>query len=172
MKAKATDTNIPTWKDELYLEEHRGVHTTKALLKKYNRKCENELRQAEIFASIAMKMGDTYPLEQLNEAWQRLLTSQFHDGLPGSHITEVFHDMCREYEEILAIVAKAKDKALDTVAGCIDGSETYGKPFALFNSLGNDVTAKVELPYKDVEIYCAGGKKVPVQAYTKPDGTK
>ncbi|HBL40638.1 MAG TPA: hypothetical protein DDY98_03335 [Ruminococcaceae bacterium] len=172
MKAKATDTNIPTWKDELYLEEHRGVHTTKALLKKYNRKCENELRQAEIFCSVAMKMGNAYPLDQLNEAWQRLLTTQFHDGLPGSHITEVFHDMCNEYEEILAIIAKVKDAALNTIAGNIDGSARYGKPFALFNSLGVAATSKVEMPYKDAEIYDAEGKKVPVQAYTKPDGTK
>ncbi len=172
MKAKATETNIPTWKDELYLEEHRGVHTTKALLKKYNRKCENELRQAEIFASVAMKMGAAYPLDKLNEAWQRLLTTQFHDGLPGSHITEVFKDWCDEYEAILAIIAEVKDAALNVIAGNIDGTEKYGKPFALFNSLGVAATTKVELPYKDVEIYCPGGNKVPVQAYTKPDGTK
>ncbi len=172
MKANATETNIPVWKDELYLEEHRGVHTTKALLKKYNRKCENTLRQAEIFASIAMKYGFTYPLDTLNEAWQKLLTTQFHDGLPGSHITEVFADWCKEYEEILALAEKVRDDALNVIAGNADGSEKFGKPFALFNSLGVDATCKVELPYKDVEIYCPGGKKVPVQAYTKLDGTK
>ncbi len=172
MKARATDTNIPTWKDELYLEEHRGVHTTKALLKKYNRRCENELRQAEIFASIAMQKGDEYPLERLNEAWQRLLTTQFHDGLPGSHITEVFHDMCEEYEAILAIIKEVKNKALDTIAENINGSQIYGMPFALFNALGSDTTAKVELPYQDAEIYTADGEQVPVQAYTKPDGKR
>ncbi len=172
MKAKATDTNIPTWKDELYLEEHRGVHTTKALLKKYNRRCENLYRQAEMFASIAAKYGYEYPLEKLNEGWQELLTTQFHDGLPGSHITEVFKDWCDRYERILAIGEQVRTEALNVIAGNIDGSEKYGKPFALFNSLGVDASSKVELPYEDVEIYCADGKKVPVQAYTKLDGTK
>ena len=36
-KAVAAGDKVVVWKDELYLEEHRGVHTTKALLKKLNR---------------------------------------------------------------------------------------------------------------------------------------
>ena len=172
MKANATETNIPTWKDELYLEEHRGVHTTKALLKKYNRYCENLYRQAEMFASIAMKYGYKYPLEKLNEGWQMILTNQFHDSLPGSHITEVFADLCAIYEDIIKIGESVRSEALDVLAGNVDGSEKYGKPFALFNSLGTVATSKIELPYKDVEIYDADGNKVPTQSYTKLDGTK
>ncbi len=172
MKAKATDTNIPTWKDELYLEEHRGVHTTKALLKKLNRYSENLYRQAEIFASIAMQNGYEYPLEKLNEGWQMILTNQFHDSLPGSHITEVFGDLCAIYDDIIAIGESVRDEALNIIAGNIGAGAKYGKPFALFNSLGTPATSKVELPYKDVEIFDAEGNKVPVQAYTKLDGTK
>ncbi len=172
MKAKATDTNIPTWKDELYLEEHRGVHTTKALLKKLNRYSENLYRQAEMFASIAMQYGYKYPLEKLNEGWQMILTNQFHDSLPGSHITEVFGDLCDIYDKIIKIGEEVRTEALNIIAGTADGSEKYGKPFALFNSLGVAATSKVELPYSDVEIYDAQGNKVPVQAYTKLDGTK
>ncbi len=172
MKAKATDTNIPTWKDELYLEEHRGVHTTKAMLKKLNRYSENLYRQAEIFASIAMGYGYEYPLAKLNEGWQMILTNQFHDSLPGSHITEVFGDLCDIYKDIIAIGESVRDEALNAIAGNIGAGAKYGKPFALFNSLGTAATSKVELPYKDVEIYDADGNKVPVQAYTKLDGTK
>ena len=172
MKANATDTNIPTWKDELYLEEHRGVHTTKALLKKLNRRSENLYREAELFASVAMKYGYKYPLDKLNEGWQMILTNQFHDSLPGSHITEVFGDLCAIYDEIIKIGEEVKDEALNVIAGNADGAEKYGKPFALFNSLGVNATSKVELPYKDVEIYDENGNKVPVQAYTKLDGTK
>ena len=172
MKANATDTNIPTWKDELYLEEHRGVHTTKALLKKLNRRSENLYREAELFASVAMKYGYKYPLDKLNEGWQMILTNQFHDSLPGSHITEVFGDLCAIYDEIIKIGEEVRDEALNVIAGNADGSEKYGKPFALFNSLGVAATSKVELPYKDVEIFDENGEKVPVQAYTKLDGTK
>ena len=172
MKNKATDTNIPVWKDELYLEEHRGVHTTKALLKKLNRYSENLYRQAELFSSVAMKYGYKYPLEKLNEGWQMILTNQFHDSLPGSHITEVFSDLCNIYKDIIKIGESVRDEALNVIAGNIDGTAKYGKPFALFNSLGVPATSKVELPFKDIEIFDADGNKVPVQSYEKLDGTK
>ncbi|MCR5522254.1 MAG: hypothetical protein K6F64_01265 [Clostridia bacterium] len=172
MKAKATDTNIPVWKDELYLEEHRGVHTTKALLKKYNRYCENLYRQAEIFASIAGKYGYEYPLDELNKGWQELLLTQFHDGLPGSHITEVFGEWCKKYEDIIRIGEKVRSEALNTIAGNTCKGNGTGKPFALFNSLGVEATTKVKLPYKDAVIYSADGVRIPTQVYVKPDGTK
>ncbi len=172
MKANATETNIPTWKDELYLEEHRGVHTTKALLKKLNRYSENLYRQAELFSSIAMKYGYKYPLDRLNEGWQMILTNQFHDSLPGSHITEVFGELCAIYDNIIEIGESVRDEALSIIAGNADGSAKYGKPFALFNSLGVAATSKVELPYKDVEIYDENGNKVPAQKYVKLDGSE
>ena len=101
-----------------------------------------------------------------------ILTNQFHDSLPGSHITEVFGDLCAIYDDIIKIGESVRDEALNVIAGNISGEAKYGKPFALFNSLGVAATSKVELPYKDVEIYDAEGNKVPVQAYTKLDGTK
>ncbi len=42
--AKAVGADLPIWNDELYLEEHRGTFTTKAKLKKLNRRCENLYR--------------------------------------------------------------------------------------------------------------------------------
>ena len=53
MYQKAEVTPIPVHNDELYLEEHRGVHTTKARLKKLNRYCETLYRKAEMFSCFA-----------------------------------------------------------------------------------------------------------------------
>ena len=172
MKANATEDNIPIWKDELYLEEHRGVHTTKGLLKKLNRYCENLYREAELYSSIASLYGFAYPLDKLNEGWQQILTNQFHDSLPGSHITEVFEQLCDLYKGVIAIGEAVRDDALNVIASHIGGAAEGGKPFAVFNSLGTAATSKVELPYKDVEIFDADGKRVPVQGYTKLDGSK
>ena len=172
MKAKATPENIPIWKDELYLEEHRGVHTTKALLKKLNRRSENLYREAELYASIASQYGCEYPLARLNEGWRRILTNQFHDALPGSHITEVFHDLTADYQGILAIGESVRDEALALISAQIKGSADFGTPFAVFNSLGSAAASRVELPYEDIDIFDAGGNRVPSQAYTKLDGEK
>ena len=172
MKANATEDNIPIWKDELYLEEHRGVHTTKALLKKLNRYCENLYREAELYSAVASLYGFVYPLDKLNEGWRQILTNQFHDSLPGSHITEVFEQLCGLYRDVIAIGEAVRDDALAVIAAHVGGVADGGKPFAVFNSLGTAATSKVELPYKDVAIFDADGNPIPVQAYTKLDGTK
>ena len=179
MKAKATYENIPIWKDELYLEEHRGVHTTKALLKKLNRRSENLYREAELYASIASALyGYDYPLGRLNEGWQKILTQQFHDALPGSHITEVFGDLTAGYDEILAIGEKVRDEALALISAKLSGDADLGEPFAVFNSLGSAATSKVELPIElpfegmnGCDIFDENGERVPSQPERKPDGS-
>ncbi len=52
--------DIPIWKDELYLEYHRGTYTTQAKIKKDNRKSESLLSLAEKLASIA-SLTDSVP---------------------------------------------------------------------------------------------------------------
>ncbi|MCR4615684.1 MAG: hypothetical protein K5756_06000 [Clostridiales bacterium] len=172
MKANATEDNIPIWKDELYLEEHRGVYTTKGKLKKMNRYCENLYRETELYSSIASIYGYAYPAEELEKGWKMILTNQFHDSLPGSHITEVYGQLLDIYDEIVAIAEPLRKKALDVIAQHISPDVKNGAPFALFNSLPVSATSKVELPYRDVDVFDENGEKVATQSYTKFDGTK
>ena len=51
---------IPTWKDELYLEFHRGVYTTQAEHKKNMRDAEEEVGNAEKWSSLAWLSGVPY----------------------------------------------------------------------------------------------------------------
>ena len=171
-KAIAAGDKIVTWKDELYLEEHRGVHTTKAALKKANRYCENLYREAEMYAVIAESYGYEYPTEELSLAWRKILTNQFHDSLPGTHITEVFGKLMSIYDEVIETGERIRNEALAVIAEHIGYDKNIGKPFALFNSLANSATTKVELDYQEVDIFDENGNKVPVQAYTKPNGEK
>lgn len=172
MKSKATDKNIPVWKDELYLEEHRGVHTTKAILKKLNRYSENLYREAEIYSAIATDYGFEYPLEKLNEGWRMILTNQFHDSLPGSHITEVFSDLLEIYGKITAIGEDVRDGALSVITTNTAGGGIAGEPFAVFNSLGAAATSAVKLPFENAAIFDSDGKSIPVQSYTDLSGKK
>ena len=171
-KAIAAGDKIVTWKDELYLEEHRGVHTTKAALKKANRYCENLFREAEMYAVIAESYGYEYPTEELALAWRKILTNQFHDSLPGTHITEVFGKLMGIYDEVIETGERVRNEALAVIAEHIGYDKNLGKPFALFNSLANVATTKVELDYQDVDIFDENGNKVATQAYTKPNGDK
>ena len=174
MKQKAIKAGdkVVTWKDELYLEEHRGVHTTKAALKKANRYCENLFRQAEMYAVIAAGYGYEYPTEELSLAWRKILTNQFHDSLPGTHITEVFGKLMGIYAEVIETGERIRNEALECIAAHIGFDPKAGEPFALFNSLGVESTTKVELDYQDVDILDSDGNKIPVQQYTKLNGEK
>ncbi len=161
------------WKDELYLEAHRGVTTTKAELKKRNRRLENLYREAELYGTIAKAMGFAYPADELYRGWQMLLTTQFHDSLPGSHITEVFHTLIKELTEVEEIGRKAKNDALDFLAKKIKADKSLGAPIAVFNSLPYVTTSlsAVESDAAALTIVDVDGNAVPCQKVTKVDGT-
>ena len=109
---------LAKWDGELYLEMHRGTFTTKAEIKKANRRLEYKLREAEIISTLRALGGDLYPAETLKGCWKKLLINQFHDILPGSHITPVYRDTMADYSEI--------EEKLDAIIG---SGEQY------FNSL-------------------------------------
>ncbi len=109
---------LAKWDGELYLEMHRGTFTTKAEIKKANRRLEFKLREAEIISTLRALGGETYPAQALKDCWKKLLINQFHDILPGSHITPVYRDTMADYSEI--------EEKLDAIIG---SGEQY------FNSL-------------------------------------
>jgi alpha-mannosidase len=107
---------LPTWNDELYLEFHRGCYTTHADQKRYNRRCENLLYQAELFATLAtLSCGVTYPLD-IQRAWKQVLFNQFHDILPGSSITQVYQDALPEWQQVEAVGTKILQESLLAIA--------------------------------------------------------
>lgn len=84
---------------ELYLEFHRGTYTSHGSIKKGNRHSEILLRDVEVslsfqmrslyqwfeqhvatLASLSHKKQYTYPKEKIDDAWEKVLLNQFHDG--------------------------------------------------------------------------------------------
>lgn len=88
--------NLETWDGELYLEMHRGTFTTKAELKRANRRLEYKLRNAEM---LSVLRGEDNTAE-LRYIYKKLLINQFHDILPGSHIHPVYEDTIADYKDI------------------------------------------------------------------------
>ncbi|WP_042394451.1 alpha-mannosidase [Streptacidiphilus carbonis] len=99
--AQAEYDQLPVWRGELYLENHRGTYTSQARTKRGNRRAEALLREAELWsATAAVQAGADYPFERLERIWRRVLLNQFHDILPGSSIAWVHRQAEREYGEI------------------------------------------------------------------------
>ena len=155
----ATKERFPIWKDELYLELHRGCYTVHADQKKYNRYCERLLYRAELWLTLATLLcGDGFvrqPLfpimnriiekagvcqgQQLIEvAWKKVLFNQFHDILPGTSIAEVFTEANRDWEAAIEIGENILRFATGAIASSIELPEPpqpNAKPVVVFNSL-------------------------------------
>ncbi|WRS29336.1 glycoside hydrolase family 38 C-terminal domain-containing protein [Actinomycetaceae bacterium MB13-C1-2] len=111
--------HAPTWIGEMYLEYHRGTYTSQHRTKRGNRRSENLLYEAELWASAAtIRTGAEYPYEALSRIWEDVLLMQFHDILPGSSIAWVHRQAEEQYEEIEAELQELIETSLSNlVAG-------------------------------------------------------
>jgi alpha-mannosidase len=161
MYEKGKDADLPVWNDELYLEEHRGVHTTKARLKKLNRICENLYRNAELFSVLS---GRVYPRETLEQGWKIVLTNQFHDSLPGSHISPVYQDLLEAYDKTLAIGTEVLGQSRAAIVRRVHTSGE-GRALVVFNSQPfiRNTIASVEMEPASVHVVDSEGREVPCQ---------
>jgi alpha-mannosidase len=77
---------LPTFKGDLLLTEHSaGSMTSQSFMKRANRKNEMLAKSAEQLASVADWLGGAaYPVSKINNSWDKVLGSQFHDILPGT----------------------------------------------------------------------------------------
>ena len=80
------DQAWPVWRDELFLELHRGCATSRPDQKRHNRTLERLLREADAVSALLAIAGRDSGCSD----WRPLLFQQFHDILPGTSIPEVF----------------------------------------------------------------------------------
>ncbi|HEY9857886.1 MAG TPA: hypothetical protein V6D16_00160, partial [Candidatus Obscuribacterales bacterium] len=143
-------SSFPIWNDELYLEFHRGCYTTHAEQKRRNRRCEQLLYQAELFASFATLTTDAaYPKAELETAWKKVLFNQFHDILPGSSIPEVFVDANQLWQEAEQTGQELLQASLQAIASHIELHEPPhpdARPVMVFNSLNWARSQVVAIP--------------------------
>jgi alpha-mannosidase len=163
----SSSPSLPTWNDELYLEFHRGCYTTHADQKRWNRRCENLLYQAELFATLAtVSCGVTYPKAEIEAAWKLVLFQQFHDILPGSSITQVYTDALPQWQQVEQVGTKILQESLLAIASHINLSEPPkpdSLPIFVFNSLNwqRSEVVSVALPTpEEWQIYDTSGKQL------------
>jgi alpha-mannosidase len=129
-KAEAEYQHPPVWVGELYLELHRATLTSQARTKQGNRRSENLLREAELWAATAtVRAGAGYPYAELDRLWKTVLTHQFHDILPGSSIAWVHREAAQTY----AVVAEELTAIIDAAQRALAGDASSGGT-VVFNS--------------------------------------
>jgi alpha-mannosidase len=158
---------IPVWNDELYLEFHRGVFTSQAAHKRSMRVAEENMLDAEKWASLAWLGGKQYPTNSLNEAWKKVLMNQFHDLAAGSGIAVIYKDAQRDYESVRQTTSEVTTQSLGEIAAHADTHTVAGSaPILVFNPLAwqrsDVVEAWVQLPgaARGVQVRTSEGKPV------------
>ncbi|MBD1813591.1 alpha-mannosidase, partial [Microcoleus sp. FACHB-DQ6] len=150
---KTIPPSLPVWKDELYLEFHRGCYTTRADQKRQNRRCEELLYQAELLSSLAtICTGAVYPKSELESAWKQILFNQFHDILPGSAIAQVYADANIAFAEVDRTCREILLKSLDAISAQIslpNPPPPEAQPILIFNTLNWSRSEVVAVPLPD-----------------------
>ena len=102
---------LPVWRDELYLELHRGCATSRPDQKRHNRSLERLLREADLALALLMLRGS--PAQEMAAVdWRPLLFQQFHDILPGTSIPAVFTQAEPQWRAARRAAARQRDQAL------------------------------------------------------------
>ncbi len=139
--------SIPTWKDELYLEFHRGVFTTQSNHKRNMRESEELVLDAEKYASLAWLDDHQYPATELTDAWKKVVFNQFHDLAAGSGIGVIYKDAQQDYNQVRWATQEVASKALNRIETRIntEGANPAGSVSLLVvNSLGWERSGPVE----------------------------
>ncbi|HPS54414.1 MAG TPA: glycoside hydrolase family 38 C-terminal domain-containing protein, partial [Sedimentisphaerales bacterium] len=164
-------SKLPRYKGDMLITEHStATLTSQAYMKRWNRKNEQLADSAERAALVANWLGGAdYPLEKINRSWNRFLSSQMHDILPGTCIPKAY-----EYawnDEIIALngFAACLENSASAVSRALD-TKTKGIPLVVYNPLEiareDVVEAKVSFTgqsVKQVMVFDSKGPQVPSQ---------
>ena len=173
---KKGELNPPVWNDELYLEYHRGCYTTQAETKKLIRHSEELLQNAEKFAALSFLNQHSYPHDELEDSWKKVLFQHFHDIMPGSGIAVNYVDVARTLGDVELRGSKILDGALDDLVARVNTSGA-GVPIVVYNPLSwertGPVTVEVQLPgpAEHMEAKDASGGPLLSQVISKDSAT-
>ncbi len=143
------EVGIPTWKDELYFEYHRGIFTTQAAHKRNIRTSETATLNAEKLASFAWLDGQTYPDQLLNTNWEKITFNEFHDLAAGSGIAVIYRDAEKDFTQVFDADHNIDEDALGTLDARINtlpATRVAGiTPVLVYNTMAWPRTETVEL---------------------------
>ncbi|MFM2091393.1 MAG: hypothetical protein RLZZ127_1882 [Planctomycetota bacterium] len=133
-----------------------GTFTTRIGLKQRARAGEAALRLAETVAALS----PAWPAARIEDLWQRLLFTLFHDSITGTTVDAAADELTEVQHGLLADAALLRDRLL--------GGDPRAPAWTAINPLGHPAAALVELP--DDPATVVAGPAGPLPTVPGPDG--
>jgi alpha-mannosidase len=168
LEKKLPSMQVPTWDGELYFQYHRGVFTTQSETKRRIRRAEENVLNAEKFASLASLYGRPYPQDGMELTWKNLLFDHFHDIMPGSGIAVNYLDAKRNLEDVDRSAHIVTMSSLREIAAHVN-TEGDGVPVMVFNPLSwsrsdaTELEAQLPAPARQIAVVDSNGKPAETQ---------
>ena len=168
---------LPSWNNELVMTAHAvGGYTSRAIGKRWNRKCEELADVTERAAVLGMLSGNMkYPATTLEKAWKRAIAHQFHDDIPGTSVQRGYQRSWNDYVLSMNQLENEFTHSVGAVAKAMDTSWVKGTAVVVNNSIEQNrkdvVTIALDIKSEYVKVLDKKGKLVPCQIISR-DGDK
>lgn len=179
---KLTDeqkSKLPEWKTELVMQNHGvGGYTSRAVGKRWNRRCEELADIAERNSVAASYLGTfDYNSDVLTRAWKRTIAHQFHDDMPGTSVQRVYRRSWNDYALSANQFAGELEAAALSVSSLMKTDFCTGTPIMVSNPIEAEISTAVTI-YLDgiktpfVRVFDDEGKEVKSQVNSTKNGVK
>lgn len=161
----------------------RGCYTTNGRIKSLNRLAEGRLLMAEKAAALSAMLHDApYPRQELDRAWDHLLTNHFHDVICGTCKPDAMEEALFRFGGVLETADRVRHFATKRLGAMFDRRppRPFEKSYAVCvtNSLSWDRREPVVLsaptlghPFTAAGLVDNGGGPVDFQRVEPPFGT-
>lgn len=169
---------LPTFSGDLLLIEHSaGSMTSQSYMKRLNRKNELLAQASEQLAVAADWLGASpYPHQKLNNAWELVLGSQFHDILPGTSIPKAYEYAWNDEFIAANSFAEVMKHSVEVLSSKLN-TNGNGRPIVVYNPVAmnrEDVVA-AEMEYQNlpdqIQVFDGRGKALLTQIISR-EGNK
>ena len=168
---------LPVWDNELVMKDHAvGGYTSRAIGKRWNRRCQELADVAERASVTAAYLGaKEYNKPAIDIAWKRFIAHQFHDDIPGTSCQRVYKRSWNDYAVSMNQFANETEASASALSLNMKTDFCEGTPVMVYNPIEAQRHQAVTVRLKDfgnksVRVFDEKGNEVKSQIINRNDG--
>lgn len=167
---------LPVWDNELVMKDHAvGGYTSRAVGKRWNRRCQELADAAERASVTAAYLGaKKYNKSAIDTAWKRFIAHQFHDDIPGTSCQRVYKRSWNDYAVSMNQFANELEASASALSLNMKTDFCEGTPVMVYNPIEAQRYQAVIVRLKDfgnksVRVFDEKGNEVKSQIINRND---